>query len=612
MTWEAWFTLILVAVIFVAMARDIAAPDVLLLGGTIILALVGIITPKEAFVGFANEAMLLVAALFVVVAALRETGAMDAIGNRMLGNAKTAPQAMLRMAAWINTAMVFMTNTAIVAMLLPVITDWCRKNRVSPSKLLIPLSFLTVLRGMTTLLGTSTNLVVNGFLKDSAQKAEAAANASADYLQALRQVGLFEITPLGIACCVVGTIYMVFAAPRLLPDRKGVVETLSESSREYLVDMMITPACRLIGQTVETAGLRALPGLFLIEIARRDKVIAPVNPDELLREGDRLTFTGVVESIRDLERIPGLIAAADESYETDPAARRGRRLCEAVISSRSPLVGQTIRAADFRALYNAAVVAVHRGGERLRGRIGDIRLRAGDTLLLQTGAHFARAHRNDQDFILISAVEESEPVRHDRAPLALALLGLLIVLLVVAEKWINPTVAAFLVAGMMVITRCISTSRARESVDWQTLISIAASFGIGTALSNSGAAEVIAKLVVGATQQWGPIAALAAIYLLTVLFTELITNNAAAALMFPFGLAVAMQMDVSPRPFAIAVMFAASLAFATPIGYQTNLMVYAPGGYKFSDFTRIGLPLNIILWILCTALIPLLWPFALK
>ena len=612
MTWQAWFTLILVGVIFIAMAKDIAAPDVLLLGGTVFLALVGIITPKEAFAGFSNEAMLLVAALFVVVAALRETGAMDAIGNRMLGNAKTAPQAMLRMAAWINSAMVFMTNTAIVAMLLPVITDWCRKNRVSPSKLLIPLSFLTVLRGMTTLIGTSTNLVINGFMKDSAQKAEATTTASADYLNALRQFSLFEITPLGIACCAAGTFYMVLAAPRLLPDRKGVVETLSESSREYLVDMMIMPGCRLIGQTVETAGLRALPGLFLIEIARRDKVIAPVNPDELLREGDRLTFTGVVESIRDLERIPGLVAAADESYETDPAARRGRRLCEAVISSRSPLVGQTIRAADFRALYNAAVVAVHRGGERLRGRIGDIRLRAGDTLLLQTGAHFARAHRNDQDFILISAVEESEPVRHDRAPLALGLLGLLIVLLVTAEKWINPTVAAFLIAGMMVTTRCISTARARESVDWQTLISIAASFGIGTALSNSGAAEVIAKLVVGATQQWGPIAALAAIYFLTVLFTELITNNAAAALMFPFGLAVATQMDVSPRPFAIAVMFAASLAFATPIGYQTNLMVYAPGGYKFSDFTRIGLPLNIILWIICTALIPLLWPFAMK
>lgn len=617
MTWQAWFTLILVAVIFVAMAKDIAAPDVLLLGGTIVLALVGIISPKEAFAGFANEAMLLVGALFVVVAALRETGAMDAIGSKMLGNAKTAQGAMLRMAAWINSVMLFMNNTSIVAMLLPVITDWCRKNRVSPSKLLIPLSFLTVLRGMTTLLGTSTNLVVNGFLKEEWQPLHEAADKAGTlaqpavqaHLNALRPVGLFEITPLGIACCAAGTFYMILAAPRLLPDRKGVVETLTEAAREYLVDMQILPGSRLVGQTVETAGLRALPGLFLIEIARRDKVIAPVNPDELLREGDRLTFTGVVESIRDLERIPGLVAAADEGYETNPAARRGRRLCEAVISSRSPLLGQTIRAADFRALYNAAVVAVHRGGERLQGRVGDIRLRAGDTLLMQTGAHFARAHRNDQDFILISDVEESEPVRHDRAALALGLLGLLIVLLVTAEKWINPTVAAFLVAGAMVATRCISTARARESVDWQTLISIAASFGIGTALSNSGAAEAIAKLVVGATGQWGPVAVLAAIYFLTVLFTELITNNAAAALMFPFGIAVATQMGVSPRPFAIAIMFSASLAFATPIGYQTNLMVYAPGGYKFSDFTRIGLPLNIILWIICVALIPFLWPF---
>jgi di/tricarboxylate transporter len=360
---------------------------------------------------------------------------------------------------------------------------------------------------------------------------------------------------------------------------------------------------------VEVAGLRSLPGLYLIEIARRDKFIAPVNPDELIREGDRMTFTGVVDSIRDLERIPGLVAAADESYVADPARRRGRRLCEADISPRSPLVGQTIRSADFRALYNAAVVAVHRGGTRLQGRIGDIKIHAGDTLLLQTGAHFARAHRNDQDFILISAVAESEPVRHDRAPLALVLLGVLIVLLVGGEKWVNPTIAAFLVAGAMVATRCISTARARDSVDWQTLLSIAASFGIGTALDNSGAAKAIATVVVNATGQWGPIAVLAAIYFLTVLFTELITNNAAAALMFPFGIAVAHQLGVSPRPFAVAIMFSASLAFATPIGYQTNLMVYAPGGYKFSDFTRIGLPLNILLWIVCVLLIPLLWPF---
>jgi di/tricarboxylate transporter len=612
MSWEAWFTLGLVAVIFVAMAKDIASPDVLLLGGTIMLALVGIITPKEAFAGFSNEAMLLVGALFVVVAALRETGAMDSIGARMLGRATTAQGAMLRMAAWINTAMVFMTNTSIVAMLLPVVTDWCRKNRVSPSKLLLPLSFLTVLRGQTTLIGTSTNLVINGFLENAAKAAEGAAEkASAAALHELRPFGLFEITPLGIACCIAGTIYMLWAAPRLLPARKGVVETLTEHSREYLVDMVVLPTCRLIGQTVETAGLRHLPSLYLIEIARRDKVIAPVNPDELIREGDRLTFTGVVESIRDLERIPGL-AAADEAYEADPALRRGRRLCEAVISPRSPLVGQTVRSADFRALYNAAVVAIHRGGDRLRGRIGDIVLRPGDTLLLQTGAHFARAHRNDLDFILVSTVEESEPLRHDRAPLALALLGLLIILLVAAGNWVNPTVAAFLVAGAMVATRCISMARARDSVDWQTLISIAASFGIGTALDDSGAAQAIANVVVGATGQWGPIAVLAAIYFLTVLFTELITNNAAAALMFPFGLAVAHEMGLSPRPFAVAIMFAASLAFATPIGYQTNLMVYAPGGYKFSDFTRIGLPLNIILWIVCVLLIPLIWPFVPK
>ena len=611
MTWQGWFTLLLVAALFVGMVKDFASPDVLLLGGVLLLTMARIITPEEAFVGFANETVLIVGALFVVVAALRETGAMDSLGVRIMGRATTQGAAMVRMAMWINTLLVFLTNSAIVAMLLPVITEWCRKHRVSPSKLLIPLSYFAMLRSHTTLLGTTQNLVVAGFIAKSLQEANAA-NGSPALLHALRPVGLLEITPLGLVCCAAGTIYLLLAAPRLLPDRKGVAQSLSESGREYLVDMTVTPACRFIGQTVIAAGLRNLPGLFLIEIARQGEVISPVNPDELLREDDRLTFAGVVNSIRDLERIPGLVAAADETYETDPTARRERRLCEAVISPRSPLIGSTIRAADFRALYNAAIVAVHRGGERLRGRIGDIELRTGDTLLLQTGAHFARAHRNNPDFILISAVEESAPLRHERASLALGLLLILLVCLIIGDKLINRAVAACAVAALMVATNCISAPRARESVDWQTLILVAASFGIGTALENSGAAKTIAHGVVQSAGGLGPIAVLAAIYLLTMIFTELVTHNAAAALMFPFGIAVASQMGISPRPFAIAIMFAASSAFATPIGYQTNLMVYAPGGYKFSDFTRIGLPLNIIIWIICVLIIPFLWPFALK
>lgn len=600
MHWEAWFTLAVVVLVFAGMAANVGAPDVLLVAGTLAVTVAGVITPKEAFAGFANEGMLTVAALFVVVAGLRETGALDMLGNRMLGRAKTLQAALVRMAIVVPGVSAFLNNTPIVAMMLPIVTDWCRKNRVSPSRLLIPLSFFTVLGGMITLIGTSTNLVVSGLTKEAAAAHPAAR-------EGLRPFSLFEIAPLGVPLTVAGILYILLVARRLLPDRKDLLEQLGETAREYLVDMLVQPGCRLAGRSVEEAGLRHLPGLFLIEIARAGQIIAPVSPDEILREGDRLTFTGVVSSIVDLERIPGLVPATDDSYATDAVQRRAQRLCEAVLSPTSPLVGKTIRDADFRALYNAAVVAVHRGGARLTGRVGDIVLRPGDTLLLQAGAHFARAHRNDPNFILVSRVEDARPVRHDRAPLALGLLALLIALMVTGV--VDVVVAAFLAAAGMIATRCISSSDARESVDWQTLITIAAAFGLGKALEKSGAAQEIAGLLIRGTEFLGPSGALAAIYLVTMLFTEAITNNAAAALMFPFSVAAAEQLGVSVRPFIVALMFAASLAFATPIGYQTNMMVYGPGGYRFSDFTKIGLPLNLLLWLLAVLLIPRIWPF---
>lgn len=612
---EGWFTLAVLAVVFIGMVKDVGSPDVLLMGGTLTLTLAGVIKPAEAFAGFANEAMLTVAALFVVVGALRETGALDIMGGRMLGRVTTAPAALARMAVWINTALVFLTNTSIVAMMLPIVTDWCRKNQVSPSRMLIPLSFLTVLRGTTSLIGTSTNLVVSGLLIQAA-----ASQTDPVMRHALRPVSLFEITPVGVVIAVLGTLYLLFVGTRLLPDRKDLLEQLGESSREYLVDMLVQPGCRLVGQTVEEAGLRHLPQLFLIEITRGERTVAPVGPDEVLEAGDRLTFTGVVTSIVDLERIPGLVPAADDAYEARADRRRKQRLCEAVISPTSPLIGKTIRDADFRALYNAAVVAVHRGGTRLTGRIGDILLRDGDTLLIQTGAHFARAHRNNADFILVSSLEESRPVRHDRAALSLAILVLVVVLMAfggrsfslfsVAVTVPDIVVSAFLGAGLMIAARCISIPDARQSLNWQTLLSIAAAFGLGKALQNSGAAREIAELVVHSTAGWGgPLAVLAAVYLVTMVLTELLSNAAAAALMFPFALEIAAQLGVDPRPFAISIMFAASLAFATPVGYQTNLMVYGPGGYKFTDFTRVGLPLNVLVWIVATALIPIFWPF---
>jgi di/tricarboxylate transporter len=544
--------------------------------------------------------MLTVGALYVVAAALRETGTLDVAGSWVLGGANSERGALLRMAGSVTGMSAFLNNTPIVAMFVPIVTDWCKKHRLEPSRLLIPLSYLSILGGTCTLIGTSTNLVVNGLMQE--------ASASDPSLrEALSPMRFFELGYVGLPYAIIGTAYLLFIGRHLLPSRKGFIDQLSDSSREYLVNMQVRPQCRLVGQSVQEAGLRQLPGLFLVEITREAEIISPVSPDQVLHANDLLTFTGIVGTIIELERIPGFVPVAADRLEAQPKPRGGRTLCEAVISRTSPVVWKTIRDSDFRATYNAAVIAVHRGGERLTGKVGDIVLRSGDTLLLQSGSHFARANRNNPDFLLVSGVHDARAVRHDRALISLILLLLLITLMV--SGIIKIVVAAFLIAGLMVLTRCIGVSDARRSVDWQTLITIAAAFGLSKALENSGLVPAVAELFVYLTDVLGPYGVLAGVYLMTSLFTETVTNNAAAALVFPFAVAIAGNIEANPRPFVMAVAFAASASFMTPLGYQTNLMVFGPGGYRFTDFVRVGLPLNLILLACATILIPLVWPF---
>ncbi len=591
MGFEAWLTLAVVLVVLVVLVWDLAPPDMLFLGATAFFAACGIITPAEAFSGFSNSGMLTVALLFVVAAGLRDTGALDFVGQHILGRARTAQSAMGRLAFAIVPMSAFLNNTPIVAMFVPVVLDWCRKHSVSPSKLLIPLSYLTILGGTCTLIGTSTNLVVNGLMIENG----------------LPGMSLFEIGRVGLPYAVVGVAYLLLCGRWLLPERKELLEQLGESRREYMAEMLVQPGCRLAGQSVERAGLRQLHGLFLTAIERGEETLAPVGPESVIQTGDRLVFTGIVSSIIELEKIPGLVPVADSGFEASPRKQQQHRLCEAVISESSPLVGKTIRGADFRATYGAAVLAVHRGGKRLEQKIGDITLQPGDTLLLQVRPHFLRAYRHDPAFYLISDVADWRPIRRDRAWIAVGLFLTLLVLM--TTGWVDGLVAAALVAVLMVAAGCLSSGDARRSVDWQVLITIAASFGVGAALQNSGAATAIASTLVNSTESWGPIAALAVIYLLGSLITEVITNNAAAVLIFPFCLETARLYNVDARPFVMALVLAASASFMTPIGYQTNMMVYGPGGYRFTDFLRIGAPLNFLLWPVAVILIPIAWPF---
>lgn len=600
MQWQGWFTIAIVLLVLAVMIRGLRTPDMTLLGGAVVLAVAGVITPAQLVGGFSNQGMLSIAALFVVAAGLRETGVLDAIGRHTLPRSNRPRTVLARLCPEVAGVSAFLNNTAVVAMLLPIVGDWCRRFRVSPSRVLLPLSYAAVLGGTCTLIGTSTNLIVNGLMLRHAAQA-----VDAQQARALHAIGFFEVAWFGVPATVLGLGYLLLIGRHLLPERRELVEDIGQTAREYLVNMRVTANSPLIGQRIEQAGLRHLPGLFLIEIVRGDRVLAPVTPDETLRAGDRLTFTGQRSTIVDLERMPGLEAIDPHA---EPAAHAGgdRYYTEAVVSSTSPLSGRNIRDSNFRALYNAVVVAVHRGGEHLSGRVGDIVLQAGDTLLLQTGPHFLRAHSNNPDFYLISGVRDGRPVRREKTWLAVAYLVLLVGLLVTGL--VPVVVAAMLAGGLMVITGCISAGEARRGVQWNVLLAIAAALAIGEALVQSGAAEAAAHLVVRTTGRLGPLAALATVYFVAVLFTEVLTNSAAAVLVFPLAVSVANELGLDPRPFAMAVVFGASFGFATPVGYQTNLMVFGPGGYRFSDFVKVGLPLNILLWLLAIVLIPMIWP----
>jgi di/tricarboxylate transporter len=586
--WPGWLTLGVTLAAFLANALTSLPAELVFLGGLAILFVTGVLDESAALGGFSNAGMITVGVLYVVVTGLQQTGALELISQQVLGLPKGQSAAMARLMVPVIGLSAFLNNTPVVAMFIPVVSDWCRKLQISPSKLMIPLSYAAIFGGVCTLIGTSTNLVVNGLLIETQQSG----------------LKMFDITAVGLPCAIAGTLYLFIAHRWLLPNRQPVIR-YGEDVRQYTVEMIVPDGSPLIGKSIEQAGLRHLPGLYLAEIERNGHLLPAVGPQEGLQAWDQLIFVGVVDSILDLHRFRGLQPATDQVFKLE-TPRTERVLIEAVVAHTSPIAGQTIREGKFRTRYNAVVLAVARNGERVSGKLGDIRLQAGDTLLLEANPNFFEQQRISQDFYLISHIPNSEPLSHERAPVAIAILVAMVIL--AAFGWLSLLKAAVIAAVAMLVTGCCAPNRALRSVEWSVLLVIAAALGLGKALESTGAAGAIASTLIN-TAGDNPYVALAVLYGVTMLLTEMITNNAAAALMFPIGLALASRLDVSLMPFAITVMMAASSSFSTPIGYQTNLMVYGPGGYKFTDFMRVGIPLNLLFWLVTITLTPLVFPF---
>jgi len=586
---DAWITVAVVSAVAVSLALTRVAPDLLLVAGLTALLACGVLSPAEALSGLSNPGLATVGVLYVVVSGLVETGAVHVVGERLLGRPRSEARAQLRLMLPVAGLSAFLNNTPVVAMLVPAVQDWARRHRLAVSKLMIPLSYAAIFGGTCTIIGTSTNLIIAGLVAQETS---------------LPPIGFFEIAWVGVPSAVAGIGFVLLSSRWLLPDRRPAIADPVDP-REYAVELLVEPDSPLVGRTIEQAGLRHLPGVYLAEIERDGSVIPAVAPTERLHGDDRLVFVGMVDSVVDLYRIRGLIPAPDQVFKLD-SPRPERRLIEAVISENAPVVGRTIRDAEFRSKYEAVVIAVARGGTRVRGKIGDIELRGGDTLLLEARPSFVEQQRHSRDFLLVSAIEGATPPRHDRATTAAAILVAMVAAATFGD--VSMLLAALVAGGLMLLTRCTTAAVARRSVDWQVLTVIGASLGLGHALHQTGAAAAVAHGWIGLAGD-SPWITLLAVYLITSFLTELITNNAAAVLLFPIAQAAASGLEVSFTPFLFTIMMAASASFATPIGYQTNLMVYGPGGYRFSDYLRIGLPLNALLAVITVLIAPWVWPF---
>jgi di/tricarboxylate transporter len=592
-------TLTVLVVALVAFVAEWLPVDLTALCVAIVLILLGLVTPEEGIAGFGNPATVTVMAMFVLSAGITRTGVIQVIRDRLLlWGGKNPHRQVFVLGALVGPISAFINNTAVVAIFLPIVEDWCKKQKISPSKLLIPLSYATVLAGMITVVGTSTNILASGI------------SAKLGY----GEFSLFQFTALGIVTFLAGLIYLTIFAPRLLPDRKSSSgEFLDDDygAKVYLSEVIISPRSNLISQTLSQSGLQRKFDFDVLELIRNKVHLPQPLADKVLEAGDILIVRSSREELLKIKDERGLEIFADVKFqkgEIESAITTGEeKLAEVLILSNSRLIGTTLKDLKFRQRYNATVLAIRRGSELLQGRLGKIPLKFGDLLLVQGPKQSFIGLQTTRELLVLEE-KEIESLRQDKGIIALIITLLVII---VAAFDLQPILVTSLVGViLMVITGCLKPGEVYGSIRWDIIFLLAGLIPLGTAMDNSGTTQWLAENLVAIGGHFSGFWILVFFYLITSVLTEILSNNAAVVLMIPVAVEVAKTLGLNPLAFMYAVTFAASNSYLTPIGYQTNTMVYAPGGYKFLDFTRVGAPLNLILTILTPTLI--VWFYGLK
>ncbi|MDD4619033.1 MAG: SLC13 family permease [Bacteroidales bacterium] len=590
MTLESYIVALVILFLVVSLYLNKIGSGLTFVIAIAILGTTGILTPKEMIAGFANEQIAVILMLMLLGETVRKSGILDAMFERIFSKTTTYKGFLTKLMILVSAFSAFLNNTPLVAILMPYTKSWSKKNNIPLSKLLIPLSYAAILGGTATLIGTSTNLVVAGMVAD--QK----------IIPNLKPLEIFDFSPVGVTMIILGITYMIVMGNKLLPSIKSRTESAECVNREYFAEVRITNSNQLKGKTVEEAGLRNLQGLFLVEILRDGRSIRPVGPTTTLKQNDHLLFAGATETIADM-------VETQQGFELEYAntlnPSHTNNIVEVVISYNSSFIGRTAKEIQFRGKFNAAIIGIHRNGERLSGKIGNVKLEAGDLLLLVTGNDFNQRLSDTADIYPLTNLREIKKV-----PLAkqILLIGGIVLAAVASTLGIVKLFTAILLLLILVIISNLTTPKEIvKNIDFNLIFIIALSLAMGTAMLKTGVADTIAETFLSVVKPFGVIGVLAGIFILTSVLGSIITNKAAVAILFPVALNLALTMELNPKPFILTVAFAGAASFLTPVGYQTNLMVYGPGGYRFDHFLKIGWPLTIIYMI--TTVFGLIWQF---